>query len=99
MTQAPGTAPARSAPPSGVRSLAVGRPLDRVDGTVKTTGAARYTAEYPYPDLAHAALVHAAIARGRITGIDTAAAEAVAGRARRDHPPERAAAEVPAAPG
>jgi xanthine dehydrogenase YagR molybdenum-binding subunit len=58
---------------------AVGRPIDRVDGAVKTTGASEYTADRPYPDLVHATLVHATIARGRITGIDTAAAEAVDG--------------------
>ncbi|MEP6659121.1 MAG: xanthine dehydrogenase family protein molybdopterin-binding subunit, partial [Acidimicrobiales bacterium] len=55
----------------------VGRPLDRVDGTAKTTGAARFAAEFGYADLAHAALVHATVARGRIIRIDTAAAAAV----------------------
>jgi xanthine dehydrogenase YagR molybdenum-binding subunit len=57
----------------------VGRPIDRVDGTAKTTGAARFSAEYPYADLAHAALVYATVSRARITGIDTAAASAVDG--------------------
>jgi hypothetical protein len=42
---------------------AVGRPLDRIDGTAKTSGAARYAAEFPYPELAHAALVHSTVAR------------------------------------
>ena len=45
----------------------------------KTTGTALFSAEYPYPDLAHAALVHATVARGRITAIDTADASAVEG--------------------
>jgi xanthine dehydrogenase YagR molybdenum-binding subunit len=57
----------------------VGRPIDRVDGTAKTTGAARFSAEYPYADLAHAALVFATVSRARITVIDTAAASAVDG--------------------
>lgn len=57
----------------------VGRAVDRLDGTAKTTGQARFAAEHPYPDLAHAALVYATIARGRITAIDTAAARAVPG--------------------
>jgi xanthine dehydrogenase YagR molybdenum-binding subunit len=57
----------------------VGRAVERLDGPAKTTGRARYAAEHPYPDLAHAALVHATIARGRITAIDTAAARAVQG--------------------
>ncbi|QFU92201.1 xanthine dehydrogenase family protein molybdopterin-binding subunit [Amycolatopsis sp. YIM 10] len=58
---------------------AVGRPLDRVDGAVKTTGEARYAAEFPYPGLAYASMVHSTVARGRITAIDTAAALAVPG--------------------
>ncbi|GAA3042365.1 xanthine dehydrogenase family protein molybdopterin-binding subunit [Pseudonocardia yunnanensis] len=57
----------------------VGRPIDRVDGTAKTTGEARFSAEYPYADLAYAALVYATVSRARITGIDTAAAFAVDG--------------------
>lgn len=57
----------------------VGRAVERLDGPAKTTGRARYAAEHPYPDLAHAALVHATIARGRITTIDTAAARVVQG--------------------
>ncbi|GLY94831.1 xanthine dehydrogenase family protein molybdopterin-binding subunit [Actinoplanes sp. NBRC 103695] len=57
----------------------VGRPVDRVDGVAKTTGAAKYSADFPYADIAHAALVHAGIARGRVTAIDTGAAEAVPG--------------------
>ncbi|GAB2775112.1 xanthine dehydrogenase family protein molybdopterin-binding subunit [Amycolatopsis magusensis] len=58
---------------------AVGRSLDRVDGTAKTTGEARFAAEYPYPGLTYAAMAHATIARGRITAIHTEAALAVAG--------------------
>ena len=61
------------------RIEAVGKPLDRVDGKAKTNGAARFAAEFPYPDLTHAALVHSTVARGRITRIDTAVAAAVPG--------------------
>lgn len=57
----------------------VGRPLDRLDGTAKTTGAARFAAEVPYPDLTHAALVHATVSTGRITSIDITGAETVPG--------------------
>ncbi|MEV1115910.1 xanthine dehydrogenase family protein molybdopterin-binding subunit [Actinosynnema sp. NPDC049800] len=57
----------------------IGQPLDRVDGDAKTTGAARFAAEHSHPGLTHAALVHATIARGRITALDTAAATAVPG--------------------
>jgi len=57
----------------------LGRPVDRLDGHAKTTGAARYSAEYDYPDLVHAALVCSTVARGRVTGMDTSAAEALPG--------------------
>lgn len=57
----------------------IGQPLDRRDGPSKTTGTARYSAEYPFDDLAYAALVCATITRGRITSIDTAAASALPG--------------------
>jgi xanthine dehydrogenase YagR molybdenum-binding subunit len=57
----------------------IGQPLDRRDGPAKTTGTARYSAEYPFDDLAYAALVCATITRGRITSIDTAAASALPG--------------------
>ena len=58
---------------------AVGRPLDRRDGKAKTTGAALFAAEFSYPDIAHAALVHSTVARGRITRIESGAAAAIPG--------------------
>lgn len=80
MTQAPErVAPPVETPTTTDPGPAVGRPVDRVDGTIKTSGQARYTADIPYPDLAYGALVHADVARGRITAIETAAAAAVEG--------------------
>ncbi|WP_248966127.1 xanthine dehydrogenase family protein molybdopterin-binding subunit [Sphaerisporangium perillae] len=70
---------AQSPPRPGASGRLVGKPIDRVDGGAKTSGAARYAAEYPYPGLAYAALVHSTVARGRITGIETAGAAAVPG--------------------
>jgi xanthine dehydrogenase YagR molybdenum-binding subunit len=57
----------------------IGQPLDRVDGGVKTTGAAKFAAEHFYPGLTHAVLVHATISRGRITALHTDEASAVPG--------------------
>ncbi|QFY13183.1 molybdopterin-dependent oxidoreductase [Nonomuraea phyllanthi] len=57
----------------------VGRPVDRLDGAIKTVGEARYAGDHRYPDLAHAALVHATIPRGRITAVEDAAARTVPG--------------------
>jgi xanthine dehydrogenase YagR molybdenum-binding subunit len=58
---------------------AIGQPLDRVDGRLKVTGRATYTADHYFPDLAHAVLVTSTIAKGRIVSIDTRAAEQAAG--------------------
>ncbi|KDN17333.1 xanthine dehydrogenase family protein molybdopterin-binding subunit [Amycolatopsis rifamycinica] len=69
----------RTLPATATGGPVVGRPIDRVDGTAKTTGAALFSAEYPLPDLAHAALVHSTVSRGRITAIETGAAAAVPG--------------------
>jgi xanthine dehydrogenase YagR molybdenum-binding subunit len=58
---------------------AIGKPISRVDGYEKTTGRARYTGEIPLPNLAHAGLVGASFANGRIAAIDTGAALAADG--------------------
>jgi xanthine dehydrogenase YagR molybdenum-binding subunit len=60
-------------------ATSVGQPLDRVDGRLKVTGAARYSAEFNRPGLVHAVLVQSAIARGRIRSLDTRAAERAPG--------------------
>lgn len=48
---------------------AIGKPIDRVDGRLKVTGAARYSAEFPLKNIAYAVLVQSAIARGHIQSI------------------------------
>lgn len=53
--------------------------LSRVDGAVKVTGAATYSAEYAIPGLVHAVLVTSTIAKGSIPAIDSGEAEAVPG--------------------
>jgi xanthine dehydrogenase YagR molybdenum-binding subunit len=58
---------------------AVGQPISRVDGRLKVTGGARYTADISVPRTAHAAIVHSSIANGRIMSIDTTAAEQAPG--------------------
>ena len=52
----------------------IGKPLDRVDGPAKVTGAARYSAEVSVPGTVYGVLKTSAIAKGRITNIDTSAA-------------------------
>src|SRR3954454_20528740 len=58
---------------------AIGRPVNRVDGREKVTGAARYSGEIPLPGLVHAAIVGAAIASGRVTAVGADAALAADG--------------------
>jgi xanthine dehydrogenase YagR molybdenum-binding subunit len=53
----------------------LGRPMKRVDGEIKVTGQAQFTAEYKLDDLAYASLVFSTIARGKITNLDTTLAE------------------------
>lgn len=57
----------------------LGTPLARVDGLLKATGTAQYTADIPIDGLTHAVLVQATIACGRIVEIDAYAAEAAPG--------------------
>jgi xanthine dehydrogenase YagR molybdenum-binding subunit len=56
-----------------------GTPRSRIDGRAKVTGAARYAGEFTAPNLAHGYVVSSAIARGRVLGMDTAAARALPG--------------------
>jgi xanthine dehydrogenase YagR molybdenum-binding subunit len=58
---------------------AIGTPRDRVDGPDKVRGTARYAFEQPVDNPAYLYPVQATIAAGRITGIDTSAAEAEPG--------------------
>ncbi|MFI0462965.1 xanthine dehydrogenase family protein molybdopterin-binding subunit [Saccharopolyspora sp. 5N102] len=58
----------------------IGQALSRVDGRAKVTGEATYAAEFdPGPRTAHGVIVGSAIAKGRITEIDTAAAGSAPG--------------------
>ncbi|MHC3467083.1 xanthine dehydrogenase family protein molybdopterin-binding subunit [Streptomyces sp. 7R007] len=60
-------------------STSLGAPAERREGREKVTGTARYAAEHPFSGRVHAWPVPAAIARGRVTGVDTAAALALPG--------------------
>jgi xanthine dehydrogenase YagR molybdenum-binding subunit len=57
----------------------IGDPLSRVDGKLKVTGAAKFTAEFPTPNLAHAVLIQSTIPSGQITNMDISQAERAAG--------------------
>jgi xanthine dehydrogenase YagR molybdenum-binding subunit len=57
----------------------IGKPAVRIDGKAKVTGEARYPSDEPVPRPAYAYLVTSSIARGRVRGMNLAAARAVPG--------------------
>src|SRR6185437_16611106 len=68
------TAPAYKSVKGGI-----GRPIDRVDGRLKVTGQATFSAEAPIKGTAHAVLISSSVARGKIKSIDPTAARAAPG--------------------
>ena len=57
----------------------IGQDVPRVEGPEKVTGSARYSGEIALPDLAYAEIVGATVASGRVTSVDTTAAESADG--------------------
>src|SRR5437868_15380541 len=57
----------------------IGPARSRVDGRLKVTGAAKYSVEFEAPKCAYGWTVESNIAKGKITAIDTKAAQAVPG--------------------
>ena len=53
----------------------IGKPYPRRDGRTKVTGEAVYSYEWPVPGILYGVLVTSNLAKGRITSIDSAAAE------------------------
>src|SRR5258706_11810186 len=58
-------------------SRAIGAPLDRIDGPLKVTGAARYAYEYPVAGVTYVFPIQSTIAKGRVVSIDARAARAL----------------------
>src|SRR5437762_4958357 len=58
-----------------IPAKAMSKPMNRVDGRLKVTGAAKYAAEFNPPNMAYAFLVMSPIAKGTITAVDSIAAE------------------------
>jgi xanthine dehydrogenase YagR molybdenum-binding subunit len=57
----------------------VGAQVSRLDGPLKVRGDALFAGEYVMEGMVYAALRYSTVARGRITALDTSAAEAAAG--------------------
>src|SRR5437868_4743558 len=57
----------------------IGRDTRRVEGPLKVTGKAQYASDFHFPGLLYAVPVEATIANGKVTKLDTAAAEKMPG--------------------
>src|SRR5205823_630337 len=53
----------------------IGQPTPRIDGRLKVTGAAKYTADVKLPGMLYAQLVTSALPHAKIKSIDTSDAE------------------------
>src|ERR1041385_1109917 len=65
-------------PPAEKRTL-IGKRIDRVDGPMKATGAAKYSFDINRPGMLWAKVVTSPYAHAEVVGIDTSAAEALPG--------------------
>jgi len=68
-----------STPAPTFQARITGKGINRLDGRLKVTGAARYSAEFTEPDLLYAWPVRSTVARGKILGIETEKAAAAPG--------------------
>ncbi|MGB6194712.1 MAG: molybdopterin cofactor-binding domain-containing protein, partial [Terracidiphilus sp.] len=64
---------------SKTQDSVIGTPTPRIDGPLKTTGTAQYAADFYFDRMAHAVPVASLIASGKITKLDTSAAEEMPG--------------------
>jgi xanthine dehydrogenase YagR molybdenum-binding subunit len=58
---------------------AIGQPISRVDGPLKVSGKAHYSADVAIAAATHASIFHSTVASGRTAAIDTRVAEAAPG--------------------
>lgn len=57
----------------------IGKPISRLEGKLKVTGAAKYSGEYNVPDLLYGYVVSSTVTKGKIIEIHTELAEALTG--------------------
>ena len=73
----PGGEPAQLPPNSELKSI--GKPVSRIDGPMKATGRARYTADVYLPGMLYGAMISSTVPHARIRLIDTTKAKAYPG--------------------
>jgi xanthine dehydrogenase YagR molybdenum-binding subunit len=64
---------------ASISTSTIGTSVPRVDGPLKTTGTAKYAADFNFPNLVYAVPVGSTIAKGEILRVDASAAEAMPG--------------------
>jgi xanthine dehydrogenase YagR molybdenum-binding subunit len=69
----------RTQEPQTTTASPIGRDTPRVDGPAKVCGLAQYTSDHNFPGQLYAVPVEATVANGRVTRLDTAAAERMPG--------------------
>ncbi|QYF85965.1 xanthine dehydrogenase family protein molybdopterin-binding subunit [Brevundimonas sp. PAMC22021] len=57
----------------------IGKPVSRIDGPLKVSGAAPFASEFPMERMLYAAVAYSTIAKGRISSLDVEEAEAAPG--------------------
>jgi len=62
-----------------MNDMVIGKPLPRIEGRAKVTGAAHYAAEFNQPGQLHAVIVGSTVGLGRVRHIDTAPVERMPG--------------------
>jgi xanthine dehydrogenase YagR molybdenum-binding subunit len=71
--------PVAPGPERALPSAIIGASVPRVDGPLKTTGTAKYAADYHFPDLVYAVPVCSTITHGKIVKLDSSKVEAMPG--------------------
>src|SRR5712692_971207 len=65
--------------PESAQMSVIGKAQPRIDGPLKVSGTAMYASDFHFPGMLYAVPVEATIASGRVTKLDTAAAEKMQG--------------------
>ncbi|MBC7417007.1 MAG: xanthine dehydrogenase family protein molybdopterin-binding subunit, partial [Pedobacter sp.] len=60
-------------------STVIGKPIDRIDGSLKVSGSAKYAAEFNQKNMAYAFPIRSTIGKGSIKHVDTSVAKKAAG--------------------
>ncbi len=61
------------------KSRVIGKPVNRIDGPLKVTGAAKYSSDHQFPGMLYAVPVGATIANGTVKRVNMSAAEKMPG--------------------